>query len=355
MGVLVSVVAHRLLLDGFLGDLAGDADDSLLIGRGRAGGNLECVERAAGVAVAHLRPVGHRRFLDLDLLAAETALFVCHRAAEDLGNFRLGEGLELEDLRARDERVDDEKEGVVGRGPDEGEHPALHVGEENVLLGLVQAVDFIEEEDGFPPSESPLGCCGGHLADIGHGGLDPAQPLEMALGGIGDDGGQGGLPGAGRAEKDHRLDAIRLNQAAEQAPGSQQVLLPDDVVEVSRAHPRGEGGLRARTRLWRLLEDFVGHARSVAWARAEVEVGYAEGKLQSRLRAVEDLDAWVQKLHGSKKSARKKRHFSPQVRNERRIRNSKHSAPTVGQALFACRLRIRSRREFLTGLTGLQT
>ena len=40
------------------------------------------------------------------------------------------------------------KNGIFGRRADEQDQAALDIGQQDVLLGAVEAVDFVEEEDG---------------------------------------------------------------------------------------------------------------------------------------------------------------------------------------------------------------
>ena len=55
--------------------------------------------------------------------------------------------LELENLRARDERAVDVKKRIVGRRADQAQISALHVGQQNVLLRFVEVMDLIDEQD----------------------------------------------------------------------------------------------------------------------------------------------------------------------------------------------------------------
>ncbi len=68
--------------------------------------------------------------------------------AQEGEEVRLGEGFEDEDPGPGQQRPDDLEIGVFGGGPDEGEEPFLHVGQQGVLLGLVEAVDFVDQQDG---------------------------------------------------------------------------------------------------------------------------------------------------------------------------------------------------------------
>ena len=57
MGVAVFVVQHGPALDRFLGDIQGDVDDAVRVGRGAFHRQLQGVEGVAGVAAGHVDQV----------------------------------------------------------------------------------------------------------------------------------------------------------------------------------------------------------------------------------------------------------------------------------------------------------
>lgn len=71
--------------------------------------------------------------------------------------------------------------------------------EESVLLGFVEAVDFVNEENGVLGSEHELGFFGlfDYFADLGHTGHDGGHLDEFGVGVVGDDAREGGFAGAG--------------------------------------------------------------------------------------------------------------------------------------------------------------
>ena len=164
------------------------------------------------------------------------------RAQQDR-QIALLQGLELEDLRAGHQGGVDEEEGVVGGGPDQADHAALHIGKEHVLLGLVEAVDLVDEQQGgLSQAGSPLGGRAERPAHLGHVRLHAAEPLEPRPGGSRDDPGQGGLPRAGRPVEDQRLDPVRLDGPAQEPARPQQVALPQELVEGAGAHAGRQRG-----------------------------------------------------------------------------------------------------------------
>ena len=95
------------------------------------------------------------------------------------------------------------EEGVLGGGPDEHHQPVLDGRQEHVLLGLVEAVDLVDEEHGALAvlAQPPLGLGQrlAHVLDAGRGGREGDQVLGR---GGRQQTGQGGLAGAGRPPQD---------------------------------------------------------------------------------------------------------------------------------------------------------
>ena len=63
-------------------------------------------------------------------------------------DLRLGERLEDVDAAAREQRGDEFEGRILGGGADQADVAALDVGQEGVLLRLVEAMDLVDEDDG---------------------------------------------------------------------------------------------------------------------------------------------------------------------------------------------------------------
>ena len=203
MAVAFAVVEDGALLDGLLGDGEGDVDEAVGAGLGGLDGELEGVECGAGVAVGDIGDMVEGVVVKACAEVAVAACGVIECLSDDAADMVVVERLELEDAGAGDEGAVDGEVGVFGGGTDEDDGAVLDPGEEGVLLRLVPAVDFVDEEDGALSvfAESPLGL-GGDVAEVGDAGHDGVEGDEMGAGGVGDDGGEGGLACAWRAVED---------------------------------------------------------------------------------------------------------------------------------------------------------
>ena len=153
----------------------------------------------------------------------------------------LGEPLEDEDLAAREEGRIDLEGGVLRGGADEDDAALLDIGKEGVLLGLVEAMDFVDEEDGAPAELThPFGA-GHDLLDFANAARDGAEIDELGLREVGDDIRKGCLADAGRPPEDHRGNLVLLDHRAKQTALADELLLTNKLVERFGAHAARKG------------------------------------------------------------------------------------------------------------------
>src|SRR5262245_43527145 len=102
-------------------------------------------------------------------------------------------------------------------------------------------MDFIAEEN-----RAPL-CCAPtrfrFLDDLAHARdafCDGAELNEGRFGAFCDDTRDRGFAGSGRTPEDDTADFVLLDQLAQRLARTEQMLLPDKVVECSRPHASGE-------------------------------------------------------------------------------------------------------------------
>src|SRR3954464_13501538 len=112
-----------------------------------------------------------------------------------------------------------------------------------VLLGAVEAVDLVEEQDGAATLLTHAGAGAlGDLAHVLHPGGDRRQRLEGLAGRPGDQPGDRRLPRARWAPEDHRREAIGLDEHAQRTSRAAHLVLAEDPGERSRPPPCGEWG-----------------------------------------------------------------------------------------------------------------
>ncbi len=158
-----------------------------------------------------------------------------------------GQGLQHVDLRSREQGGVHLERGVLGGGADEDDVAGLDAGKEGVLLGLVESVDLVDEQDRPPAPVRPRRRRPRqHPADLLDAGEDGAERDEPRGRHVGDEPGQGGLAAAGRAPQDDRPQRVALDRLAQRAAPADEIVLADQLVEAPRAHALREGRVRRR-------------------------------------------------------------------------------------------------------------
>ena len=268
--IILGIVDHGFALDAFLDDGAGQADGAIRRRFGGQRGQLEGVEAAAGVPVADLGQMRGGLLIKADLPGAQTAFRIGQSTVQEGAQIGRRERTKLEDERAGDKRAVDVEKWIHRRRPDQPHRAALHVGKEDILLGFVEAVNFVDEEHGAGAVAGEAQGGGGHdLAHFGHRALHAAQALEAGVGGAGDDFGQAGLARAGRTVEDDGRKPVGFDGATEKFAGPEDVFLSGVFVQGSRPHPLGQRGVGRRGRGCLGGEKVVGghNQTNLAWTR----------------------------------------------------------------------------------------
>ena len=243
----------------------------------RASPSLALAQCSSGVVV------------ELNVEHAVAAFFVGEGAADDPPDRLFVQRLESEDLRPADQGGVDGEEGVFRRGPDERDDALLDVAEQHVLLGLVEAVDLVEEEDRAPAVVfEPAASVVEDVADVLDAHGRGVAPLKGLVGGSGDDLGEGGFSRAGRAVEQHAGQGVGGEHASKHPAFAEEVLLPDELVE--RAGPHADGqGLSRGSAFFLLLLPQIGHPAIVAGRSERDRVGCGvRWKLMDSIRGLRD-------------------------------------------------------------------
>ena len=145
-----------------------------------------------------------------------------------------------EDLGARQQRADQLEGRVLGRRADEDHRAVLDNGQKGVLLGAVEAVDLVDEEQRALAHLAALPGRLEHLAQIGDPGENGRERLEDELGAVRQEARDRRLAAARRAPQDHRGELPARHHAPDRPLRAQQMILPDDVGEALRPQPVGQ-------------------------------------------------------------------------------------------------------------------
>src|SRR4029077_9580646 len=228
---------------------------------------LDRVQRAPGITlrVVDERVDGRPRERQPRLPDPFAGLF---RAALDQGAdmFR-GELFQDEYATPGEQRAGELEARVLGGGPDQRDDAVLHPGKERILLGPVEPVNLVAEQDRAPPLilQALLGLLD-DLAHARHALGDRGERLEMPVRVVRDDLGEGGFSRAGRPPEDAAALLPPADEIAQRASRPQEVFLAEEVAEGARAEARGQ-------RLRRALEErSLGvnarlHPTPVSWPR----------------------------------------------------------------------------------------
>src|SRR5258707_15724584 len=123
---------------------------------------------------------------------------------EEFDDLRGGVGFKDVDLGAGEKRGDDFEGGIFGGGADEENVAGFDVREEGVLLGFVEAVDFVDEDDGAQAAAGFFFGFGHDFFYFFYAAGDSAEGNEIAFGEAGDEARESGFAAAGRSQEEHR-------------------------------------------------------------------------------------------------------------------------------------------------------
>src|SRR5688500_12410373 len=99
-------------------------------------------------------------------------------AADERRQGSLVEAFEDEDLGAGEQRAVELEARVLRRGADQDHRAVLDVRQEAVLLGPVEAMDLVDEQQRALADGAPLLSRGEYLAQVGHPGEGRRDRLE---------------------------------------------------------------------------------------------------------------------------------------------------------------------------------
>ena len=190
------------------------------------------VEHIAAVAIGHRTQRGAR----LGIERQRPAQFGL-RAREQQFQRRIVEPAQHQHLAARQQRAVQRERRVLGGGADQRDRAGLHHGQKPVLLGAVEAVDLIDEQQRALPCPPPPRRLVERTLQVGDAGEHRRKLHEMQPRAGGEQPRDGGLAAARRAPEDQRGERPALQHPGERAVGAEQMVLPDHLIERARPQP----------------------------------------------------------------------------------------------------------------------
>jgi hypothetical protein len=171
---------------------------------------------------------------------AQATLGIAEGAAEKKDDFIFRQRLQHIDAAARKQRGVDFERRIFGGGADQADAAFFDVREECILLRFVEAMNFVDEDDGARAVLAGAVGIAHDLLDFLDAGEHSGKLDEVGLGDAGNDLGERSLAGARRTPEDHRGGVVALDLHAQRFAWPDQVFLSDEFIERARPHAVGQ-------------------------------------------------------------------------------------------------------------------
>src|SRR5262249_9429816 len=205
--------------------------------------DFEHVVRGSGVSTGVSGDFGQCIVVDGYFHVAKSAFFVGECPTEQGNDVVLRKRLENVNARPREQRGDDFEGRILSGCVDQADVAFFYVGKEGVLLGFVETMNLIDENNRAGAEVAGFRSICHHLLDL----LDPAENgrelNEVGFGDAGDNLGQRCLSHSGRTPENDGSRIVALALQTQWFSWHQQVLLSNDFIKRSRTH-----ALRQRSR-----------------------------------------------------------------------------------------------------------
>src|SRR5277367_3676474 len=170
---------------------------------------------------------------------AQSTFGIRERAAQEHHNLIFGQRLQYVDSAAGEQRSVDFERRIFGGSADQANAAFFDMGEKGILLRLVEAMNFIDENDGSGAVLASAVGVAHDLLDL----LDPdhhgGKSDEIGLGDAGDDLSESGLARARWSPEDHRGRIVALDLHAQRLAGTDEMFLADEFIERPWTHAVG--------------------------------------------------------------------------------------------------------------------
>jgi hypothetical protein len=214
--------------------------DTILL-RGKVGGNLQQVECTPCITVGGNRQTVEPRVIDHQPAIAQSVRCVLQGVVDDPAQGIRFQPLQYIGACAGQQCTVQFKRGILGSGANENDRAIFHIGQKGILLGLVEAVCLVDEQDGLAPFQfAYLLRHGNGRTNILDARQHRRQRNKFRMGVISQQSCKRGLAGARRSPQHHGMQVAFLDGAAQWLAGSQDVRLPGEGRERARSHAIGQ-------------------------------------------------------------------------------------------------------------------
>ena len=185
------------------------------------------------------------------------------------------ERLQDEDLATGQEGSDHFEGRVLRCRTDQYDRSVLDGPQKGILLGLIETVDFIDEEHGGEPAGEDGTAAGffDDVTDILHTRTDGGKGEEIPRKGAGDDVGQRRLSDTGRSPEDKGGEIAALDHFPEDTAGPDKVLLTDIIVQCFRPHPLRKGREGGRAPILKRISHFIYNYLIIKLSNKNITIG----------------------------------------------------------------------------------
>ena len=145
------------------------------------------------------------------------------------------------DAAAREQRGVNLERRILGRCADQADVAFFHVWQEGVLLSLVEAVNFVDEDDGTRAVLTRAFGIGHDLLDLFDSGEHGGKFNELRFRHIRDNLRQCGFAGAGWSPEDERARLVAINLRTQRFAGTDEMFLTGELIKCAGPHAVGKG------------------------------------------------------------------------------------------------------------------
>jgi hypothetical protein len=162
------------------------------------------------------------------------------RASSSSGRRRSRQTFQDEDLAARQQGRVQLERGVFRGRADQDHRAVLDIRQEAVLLGPVEAVDLVDEQQRALPHAAPFAGPLENLAQVGHAREHGRERLEGEPADVRQQAGDRRLAGPRRPPENHRGEPAGRDHATDRRLGRQQVVLSYHLAQARRPQAVGQ-------------------------------------------------------------------------------------------------------------------